>query len=167
MSELTVSRVLVEEDAEHVRSIRNMGRRWMTHNTKIVTKEEQRFWLENYQGEENRCWLFRDEQRRPVGFGLIRREGQSERGWHGSLTLAVHRAHWGKGYGTTIYHWLLKNAHVDVVYLDIMLHNVGSMMALEKALTLLSETHTHYAVLREKELQVEVMWRNVGGRTTQ
>ena len=126
MTPLTASLIATPGDLEALRRLRNECRSFMTGHTDEIGRDQQAAWWASLRREDWRIWLYW-EGRRPVAFGLLRR--QHGRWW---ATLGVTEGHRGRGIGTAIYADLARWAEGDV-WIMVRRDNPGSRRAAEKA----------------------------------
>ena len=124
---LTARPVHTDEDVEMLRQIRNSGREWMTRDTAEITPEQQDKWWKARGVAAGNVWLFR-ESATDVGYGLLRRDADG-RLW---CSLAVLKAHQGRGHGAAIYRWLAL-AVGETVWAEILADNTPSLRAAFRA----------------------------------
>lgn len=107
-------RVRSAEDVERLRVLRNECRKFMTGDTKTISKKAQAAW---WAAAPRRAWLFGDD-----AFAYIKREGG--RNW---ITLGITKKARGEGLGTLIYYTLRP------CWARIHKDNIASLRAAQKA----------------------------------
>lgn len=126
MTALTAGLISTPGDLEALRRLRNECRAFMTGHTDEIGREQQAAWWASLRPEDWRIWLYW-AGRRPVAFGLLRR--QHGRWW---ATLGVTEAERGRGIGTSIYADLIRWAD-GPVWIAVRRDNPASRRAAEKA----------------------------------
>jgi hypothetical protein len=109
MSELSMIVVKSEEDIECLRRIRNSCRLFMTRNTSEISYDEQQNWYKNVDKKINKVFLLYKVHHGvimdPIGYGYVRVENGVV-----LLTGGLIETERGKGYGTTLFTYLLQNS---------------------------------------------------------
>jgi len=122
------------QDAQTLRSIRNMVRDNMTNNRAFITDQDQVRWFYTI-GKSIKAYLVYNYYHACIGYGMLSRRtiGIDEERWWGSI--AVVPEFQRQGYGTGIYRLLRKIGfeYCDDVYLEIFSDNIGSLRAATKA----------------------------------
>jgi ribosomal protein S18 acetylase RimI-like enzyme len=125
MSELHIKPVENIYDAVYISQVRNSGREYMTHDSRLITQGEQNEWYQKTYLPENAagnmfafCGF---EQGDPVAYGMVKR-GDDGNFW---LTGVVVPDAQGKGYGKELFQFLTDYAlsKADKVMLDVLKSN--------------------------------------------
>ena len=102
---LTAHPIQQDIDVERLRFIRNVTSWGYSNHTAQISAEQQRtWWAENR--ERMRGWLYRDEFKQLVGFGLIRQDDEGF--W--LTVVGVLPGHEGRGFGKFITHDIVTRA---------------------------------------------------------
>lgn len=105
---IVMTTVKSESDVESLRIIRNLCKDFMTRNTSKISKEQQKEWYSSLDLNTNKLYLLHkihhgviSEQ---IGYGYIRIEDNSV-----LLTGGLIESERGKGFGTTLFNYLVQN----------------------------------------------------------
>jgi GNAT superfamily N-acetyltransferase len=114
-------------DMYDVMEIRNNGREFMTHNTDVITPEQQYDWWMSKDDNLYKIWLATTKllgSEIVIGFGMLRTMPDGLV-WG---TLAVNPEYRGLGVGTAIYKFLAQQANDDV-WIEVLEMNAASYKA--------------------------------------
>jgi len=108
---LVLLKVQDESEIEQLRLIRNACKNFMTRNTNEISKEQQLEWYKNIDKNFNKLYLLYDVIHgvalTPIGYGYIRVEDGAV-----LLTGGLIESQRGKGYGSILFNYLVKNSKV-------------------------------------------------------
>jgi len=110
MSDCLVMTVIhTDSDVEELRKIRNLCKDFMTRNTSTISEEQQKKWYSTLDKDNNKLYLLHKIHYgvavEPVGYGYIRVEDGFV-----LLTGGLVEAERGKGYGSTLFNYLVQNS---------------------------------------------------------
>ena len=108
---LVLLKVQDESEIEQLRLIRNACKNFMTRHTNEISKEQQLEWYKNIDKNFNKLYLLYDVIHgvalTTIGYGYIRVEDGAV-----LLTGGLIESQRGKGYGSILFNYLVKNSKV-------------------------------------------------------
>jgi ribosomal protein S18 acetylase RimI-like enzyme len=108
-SMLVLKPVETKEDVENLRLMRNVCKNFMTRNTSEISYEQQQQWYQNIDKNNHKLFLLHQIScgvvASIIGYGYIRVENDVV-----LLTGGLIEQERGKGYGTTLFEYLVKNS---------------------------------------------------------
>lgn len=102
---LTAYPIQSDIDVERLRMIRNATAHGFSNHTDQISADQQRAWWASMQGRV-KGWLYRDEYKQLVGFGLLRRDDEG----YWLTVVGVLPGYEGRGYGKEITHDIVTRA---------------------------------------------------------
>lgn len=134
-STLVLKRIESLEDFQILRNIRNECKDFMTRDTSYISEEQQKRWFERLQKEnfnDIKVYLLYLVEMgvicAPIGYGLIRKEGGFSLVSGGLIESCR-----GKGYGSILFDYLIKNVDKDFpIKLEVLKKNTRAFIIYNK-----------------------------------
>lgn len=114
------------EEAMILRNIRNQCREFMTRDSSYISEEQQRRWYNNLKPDFKIYLLYSVEMgvvSSPIGYGLIREEGDFS-----LISGGLIESERGKGYGTILFNYLIKNVENKNIKLEVLKSNTRAFV---------------------------------------
>lgn len=123
---LVLKKIESLDEALVLRGIRNQCREFMTRDTSYISEEQQKRWYNNLKPDFKIFLLYSVEFgviSSPVGYGLIREEGEVS-----LISGGLIESERGKGYGSVLFNYLIKNVNNKNIKLEVLKSNTRAFV---------------------------------------
>lgn len=123
---LVLRKIETLDDAMLLRNIRNQCREFMTRDISYISEEQQKRWFMNLKPDFKIYILYSVEMgliTSPIGYGLIREEGE-----YSLISGGLIESERGKGYGSTLFNYLIKNVENKKIKLEVLKSNTRAFV---------------------------------------
>lgn len=123
---LVLKKIETLEEALILRNIRNECREFMTRDTSYISEEQQKRWYANLKPDFKIFLLYSVELgviSSPIGYGLLREEGDSV-----LISGGLVESERGKGYGSILFNYLIKNVKDKKIKLEVLKSNTRAFV---------------------------------------
>jgi len=123
---LVLKKIESLEEALILRNIRNECREFMTRDTSYISQEQQKRWYANLKSDFKIFLLYSVELgviSSPIGYGLLREEGDSV-----LISGGLVESERGKGYGSILFNYLIKNIKDKKIKLEVLKSNTRAFV---------------------------------------
>lgn len=123
---LVLRKIETLDDAMLLRNIRNQCREFMTRDISYISEEQQKRWFTNLKPDFKIYILYSVEMgliTSPIGYGLIREEGE-----YSLISGGLIESERGKGYGSTLFNYLIKNVENKKIKLEVLKSNTRAFV---------------------------------------
>lgn len=123
--------VTTPEEAEQLRGIRNECKNFMTRDTGYIMEDQQQRWFKNLSSDIKIYLLHLVEHgvvSSSIGYGLIREEDG-----YSLISGGLLEQYRGKGFGTILFQYLLKNVNQELpIRLEVLKNNTKAFLVYNK-----------------------------------
>ncbi len=123
---LVLKKIETIDEAMILRNIRNQCREFMTRDTSYISEEQQKRWFVNIKPDYKIFLLYSVELgliSSPIGYGLIRDEGDFS-----LISGGLVESERGKGYGSILFNYLIKNVTNKNIKLEVLKSNTRAFV---------------------------------------